>query len=400
MAVKQRPVSKGKTKEENNDNKNKTEDQNKEEEEPKIQSSGAPTKTSSVTWKGVLLNIGKVLLLLLFVPAFLNFSALVREEKELRPDGVLIDVRHGQKLFKSCEGNGTPTVILDAPRGDTSDVWTLIFPAIAKFTTVCMYDRAGLGFSDRIMKTVNESKNAGKAYTVERMVEDFHKLFENEKKPFLLVGADLGATVAKFYTQMFPDAVASTVFLNPIFEGIFLGGSNNPWDHYWHGSLMPSLQLQHIFSAMGITRLALQTGFLHEPMSFEATPSVVKNRQKYLLCKPGHVSSKIEESYFLNETLSQSRTMQKLRPYPEQVANTLIWTDRYSDKIPQDKNDVWLKSQEMFLQTFPKPKGGPTKLNGFLPEVFFTKHQSIVQAIKDSVEKWRKKAKVSSSSKY
>ena len=37
------------------------------------------------------------------------------------------------------------------------------------------------------------------------MVEDFHKLFENEEKPFVLVGADLGATVAKFYTQMFQE---------------------------------------------------------------------------------------------------------------------------------------------------------------------------------------------------
>ena len=34
------------------------------------------------------------------------------------------------------------------------------------------------------------------------MFEDFHKLFDNEAKPYILVGADLGATVIKFYTQM------------------------------------------------------------------------------------------------------------------------------------------------------------------------------------------------------
>jgi len=260
---------------------------------------------------------------------------------------------------------------------------------------VCVYDRAGLGFSDRVQKGLNETKKPGKAYTVERMVEDFHKLFENEEKPFILVGADLGATVLKFYTQMFQDSVASVVFINPIFEGIFLGGSDNPWSKYWYNSIMPSLQLQHIFSALGITRLALQTGILNEPMGFTETPDIVKNRQKYLKCKPGHVSSIVEEYYFLNETLSQSRTLQKLRPYPDHISTSLIWTDKYNAKISQDRNQVWLKSQEMFSNSFPKTNQVATKLSGFLPETLFKKHKNIVKIIRTSVEGWRKKSKVS-----
>lgn len=353
-------------------------------------------KGNTWNWKRILINICKALALFVLLPAFLNFSALVREEKELRPEGVLIDVRHGQKLFKTCNGTGSPTVILDAPGGETSDVWSLIFPAVAKFTKVCMYDRAGLGFSDRIQKGMNESKKAGKAYTVERMVEDFHKLFENEEKPFILVGADLGATVSKFYTQMFQDSVASTVLINPIFEGIFLGGNDNPWSKYWYNSFMPSLQLQHIFSALGITRLGLQTGILLEPMGYSETPNIVRNRQKYLRCKPGHVSSMVEESYFLNETLSQSRTLQKLRPYPEHISTSLVWTDKYNAKIPFDRNQVWLKSQEMFSKSFPKTDHGTTKLSGFLPETLFTKYRNIVKIIRTSVNDWRKKSKVSS----
>jgi len=328
----------------------------------------------------------------------LNFSALIREEKELKPDGIVIDVRHGQKLFKFCNGTGTPTVILDAPGGETSDVWSLIFPAVAKFTKVCMYDRAGLGYSDRVVKRMNESKNAGKAYTLERMVEDFHKLFETEDKPMVLVGADLGASVAKFYTQMFQDEVAATVLINPLFEGIFLGGSENPWSKYWYSSFMPSLQLQHIMSAMGLTRLGLQTGLIREPMGFAKTPDIVKNRQKFLRCKPGHISSIVEESHFLNESLSQSRTMQKLRPYPDHIPTSLVWTDRYSLKVPSDKNQVWLKSQEMFTKAFSKYPYPTTKLNGFLPEAFFSKHKNIVKIIRTSVDEWRKKSK--GSSKY
>jgi len=348
------------------------------------------------TWKSILINVAKAFLLITILPAFLNFSALIREEKELRPEGVLIDVKHGQKLFKTCNGTGSPTVILDAPIGETSDVWSLLFPSIAKFTKVCMYDRAGLGYSDRIMKSANETKHSGKAHTVERMVEDFHKLFENEAKPFLLIGADLGAIVAKFYTQMFPDSVASVIFINPIFEGLFLGGYDNPWSKYWYNSLLPSLQLQHILTALGVTRFGLQTGILYEPLGFVETPDVVRKRQKYLKCKPAHVSSIVEESYFLNETLSQCRTLQKLRPFPNHIPTSIIWTDQYNAKIPRERNQVWLKSQEMFSKSFSVANQVTTKINGFLPKTFFTNSKQILKVIRTSVNEYRKKSKVES----
>lgn len=355
-------------------------------------------KETGESWncKNVLLNISKGLLLIIVLPAFLNFSALIREEKELKPEGVLIDVRYGQKLFKTCNGTGSPTVILDAPVGETSDVWSLVFPAIAKFTKVCMYDRAGLGYSDQIIKGMNESKHAGKGHTVERMVEDFHRLFDNEEKPFILVGADLGAIVAKFYIQMFHDSVASAVFINPIYEGIFLGGDANPWSKYWYNSLMPSLQLQHILSAIGITRLGLQTGFVYEPMGFTETPDVVRRRQKYLKCKPGHVSSVVEESHFLNETLSQCRTLQKLRPYPKDIPTSIFWTDQYTDRISRQINQVWLKSQEMFSKSFSVDNHETVQLKGFLLKNLFLNYKKIVKVIKTSVIQYRKKSKVES----
>lgn len=44
------------------------------------------------------------------------------------------------------------------------------------------------------------------------MAEDLHKLFENEEKPYILVGADLGATVMKFYTQIFQEYVILFIY--------------------------------------------------------------------------------------------------------------------------------------------------------------------------------------------
>jgi len=37
------------------------------------------------------------------------------------------------------------------------------------------------------------------------MIEDFHRLFDNEEKPFILVGVDMGALVTKFYAQLYQE---------------------------------------------------------------------------------------------------------------------------------------------------------------------------------------------------
>lgn len=87
----------------------------------------------SWSFSKLLKDAGKFLLLLLVVPAFLNYAALMKEEKELKPEGIflfldyqnycnesikyivkfsniffclgyLIDVSYGQKLFKNCVG--------------------------------------------------------------------------------------------------------------------------------------------------------------------------------------------------------------------------------------------------------------------------------------------------------
>src|SRR5687767_519316 len=55
----------------------------------------------------------------------------------------LIDVG-GHRLYVKCIGRGGPTVILEAAAGASSATWSLVQPEVARFTTVCSYDRAGL----------------------------------------------------------------------------------------------------------------------------------------------------------------------------------------------------------------------------------------------------------------
>src|SRR5688572_1762274 len=61
--------------------------------------------------------------------------------------GRLVDVG-GYRLHLWCTGSGAPSVILDAGLGGSTVVWGFVQPEVARFTRVCSYDRAGLGYSD------------------------------------------------------------------------------------------------------------------------------------------------------------------------------------------------------------------------------------------------------------
>jgi hypothetical protein len=90
------------------------------------------------------------------VLAFLTLSALggALETIQERADranyampGQLVDVG-GHRLHIHCTGSGSPTVVLQPGLGETSSVLGWIAPAVAKGTRVCVYDRAGRGWSE------------------------------------------------------------------------------------------------------------------------------------------------------------------------------------------------------------------------------------------------------------
>lgn len=61
--------------------------------------------------------------------------------------GQLIDVgRH--RLHLSCTGSGSRTVVIEPAAGGTSSDLALIIEAVARDTRVCVYDRAGRGWSE------------------------------------------------------------------------------------------------------------------------------------------------------------------------------------------------------------------------------------------------------------
>ena len=88
-------------------------------------------------------------------------------------------------------GSGSPTVVLEAGLGDSSDRWAFVQSEVARFTTVCSYDRANLGRSD----------GGSVPRTSQTAVTELRALMTNAgvSGPYVLVGHSIGG----FHVQLF-----------------------------------------------------------------------------------------------------------------------------------------------------------------------------------------------------
>jgi pimeloyl-ACP methyl ester carboxylesterase len=110
------------------------------------------------------------------------------------------------QLHIFCTGSGTPTVVLEAPALGPSSAWGWLTPLLTARTRVCVYDRAGLGWS--------ESGDQG--FDPLRVAEELHVLLERagEPQPFVLVGHGLGASFARLYAARFSAALRGIVLVD------------------------------------------------------------------------------------------------------------------------------------------------------------------------------------------
>ena len=97
--------------------------------------------------RGIIYPVLAVLLLAAVGGAYETIRETLDESAYAMP-GQLIDVG-GHKLHISCTGSGTPTVILEAGLGQPAAMMSgWIQPGVATETQVCVYDRAGMGWSE------------------------------------------------------------------------------------------------------------------------------------------------------------------------------------------------------------------------------------------------------------
>jgi pimeloyl-ACP methyl ester carboxylesterase len=119
--------------------------------------------------------------------------------------GQLVDVG-GHRLYLHCTGSGSPTVVLESGAGESSAYWGWIAPAVARDTRVCVYDRAGRGFSDPAR---SPQDGVGIATDLHTLLDRAHVA-----APYVLVGHSSGGPYVQIFAARYPDEVAGVVLLD------------------------------------------------------------------------------------------------------------------------------------------------------------------------------------------
>jgi len=152
-----------------------------------------------------------LLLLALAIVAGVIYEQIGRrgDRRQLPQVGRSVDIG-GRSLNIYCSGEGSPTVILDSGAGAPGYSWMLVQPEVAKFTSVCWYDRAGYGWSDSAPYPRNSRAIA----------EDLHALLHAAgiSPPYVLVGASFGGFNVRVYNALYPEEVTGVVLVDAAHE--------------------------------------------------------------------------------------------------------------------------------------------------------------------------------------
>jgi pimeloyl-ACP methyl ester carboxylesterase len=136
----------------------------------------------------------------------------------------------GHRLFITCEGTGSPTVVylhgsISDPAVDPHANGGRVQERLSEDYRVCLYDRRNLGHSD----TVNAPQLPGDA------VHDLHRLLTVAEidPPYVLLGASFGGMLSYLYANQHPDEVVGMVLLDAMFpDELSLEHLFDPADRY------------------------------------------------------------------------------------------------------------------------------------------------------------------------
>jgi pimeloyl-ACP methyl ester carboxylesterase len=166
--------------------------------------------------------------------------------------GQLIDVG-GHRLHLSCTGAGTPTVVLEPGAGGTSSILGWITPAVARDTRVCVYDRAGRGWSEP----------ADTAQDGAQIATDLHTLLQrgHVPGPYVLAGHSFGGLYALTFAARYPDEVAGMVLVDSTAPAAANPGTASPGQGGSSNGMSRVSALVSTAARLGLARLYAQFDF-------------------------------------------------------------------------------------------------------------------------------------------
>ena len=211
--------------------------------------------------------------------------------------GRLIDVG-GHKLHLNCTGTGSPTVVLEPGLGEPSTAMAWIAPDVAATTRVCVYDRAGRGWSE----------SAGAPQDGAQVATDLHTLLDRagEQGPYVLAGHSAGGLYVLNFARLYPDQVAGVVLLDSMSPQQYtaIDGWSTFYEMFRRASaVLPSL------SRFGL-------GHAVYGSAYGDLPALARDEQRAFWATPRHARSVRDEFSQIRTSMTEAQSLTTLGDRP------------------------------------------------------------------------------------
>jgi pimeloyl-ACP methyl ester carboxylesterase len=218
--------------------------------------------------------------------------ACQRERQTVAP-GQLVDLAHGQLhlLIQGTAPSGQPTIVLDHSLGGVEGYF--LIDRLATLSRVCIYDRAGYGWSDR----------APQRRTSQQIVQELDTALTQAgiAPPYLLIGDSFGSYNMRLYAHTFPEKVCGLVLTDGLHESGML--TMSPLLRGLQAFFISGFLVAIGGSSIGIIRLLRLIGlfkFLRpELKSFPPAAFAAATRS---FCRPKHWITMCQELFWLDQS--------------------------------------------------------------------------------------------------
>jgi pimeloyl-ACP methyl ester carboxylesterase len=243
-----------------------------------------------------------VLLMLAVSGAIYQAIATQRAKRAYPPPGEMVDVG-GYSLHIDCVGRGSPTVLLDAGTGEMSANWVWVQREVSDITSVCAYDRAGMGWSEM----GPEPRDA------RQVTSELHALLTKAgiEGPYVLGCHSFGGLYMQTYAARYPDEVA----------GVALVDSSQPDQFSYQSVTRDSYEPQKY----AVSSLAARLGIVRLFYKLSPAPPELPHQQRAQIDALGpstqQVSTTALELRATPQTTTQARGLRSLGDKPLAVVS-------------------------------------------------------------------------------
>jgi len=240
--------------------------------------------------------------------------------------GQLVDVGP-YRLHLECTGTRGPTVVLEPGQGASAATLGWIAPVVARDSRVCVYDRAGRGWSDV----------AASAPDGAQIAADLHTLLQRAHVPgpYVLAGHSFGGLYVMSFAAQYPEQVA----------GLVLVDSTAPTTTPVSPQQVGSYSVVKHVSAMVSASSRVGVGRLIARLSFSDLPPQSRDEARASAATAMEMASFIDEFAVANRSASEAGELVNLDGKPLIVltadrGNAEGWTESQDELATLSANSL------------------------------------------------------------